>query len=422
VNIFDIYRLPLRSPDVDTGTPAPDSGAMPPATPGDARGEKLSIRQSLEKSFDDARKAEQPPAKGRGPDGKFAKGEKPKRAAEEMREGAEDTEPPAKGDVAAAPEGEASAEGDAPAAETKPATEPPAAWDKTAKAAWSKLPPEVQAAALKREADVQKGVDDLKSKYAEIDQALAPHLNAIRAHGHTPAAAVQQMFSWFQALSASPDQAFPALLKSFNYDPARLVPKPTQPAAAAAAPAAGDAKSGDQPAGEIPPAVQQYISGLEQKVQQFAQQVNQQLGGIQNNYQAQREAETKGVLANWSKDKPYFEKVRGTMAQLIQSGIVPLKDGAVDLDTAYDKAVWADPELRAAIQQEAQAKAAADLKAAAEAKRKADAEAAEKAKRASASLLGPGAPGSGGPAGAKPKKGKTARESILEAIEEHRAP
>ena len=120
---------------------------------------------------------------------------------------------------------------------------------------------------------------------------------------------------------------------------------------------------------------------------------------------------------NWAKDKPHFEKVRVLMSQLIASGAVPLKEGRVDLDGAYDAAIYANPEVRGTVQAE-QAKAAAAATAAAAAKEKAAQQAAaDKARKTSVSLS-PSAPGQ--PVVGKNKKsGKSVRESLMQAIEEH---
>ncbi len=149
--------------------------------------------------------------------------------------------------------------------------------------------------------------------------------------------------------------------------------------------------------------------------------------GLQNTFMSQQQQKTQEILANWSRDKPHYEKVRAVMSDLLQPNettgrsVIPLKDGAVDLDSAYLAAVKLVPEVWEAEQASAKAAEEAKVKAAAEAKKKADAEAAEKAKRASASLT-PGAPGTGSSAGgAKPKKGKSVKESLMDSIEELRA-
>jgi hypothetical protein len=47
----------------------------------------------------------------------------------------------------------------------------PAAWPAHAAKQWEDLPPDVREAVLKRERDVEKGISDLKNRYAAIDEA-----------------------------------------------------------------------------------------------------------------------------------------------------------------------------------------------------------------------------------------------------------
>ena len=51
MKITDKYRLPLFAPEVEAGSAEPEPAA-PPA--GDTKGEKLTIRESLERGFEDA--------------------------------------------------------------------------------------------------------------------------------------------------------------------------------------------------------------------------------------------------------------------------------------------------------------------------------------------------------------------------------
>jgi len=144
----------------------------------------------------------------------------------------------------------------------------------------------------------------------------------------------------------------------------------------------------------------------------------QELTGLKGTFQQQSEAKTNEILANWSKDKPHFESVRGLMAQLIQSGAVPLKDGQVDLDGAYDMALYANPEIRAQVLAAQEAERVKQLKAKQEAAKKAQELEVAKARKAGVGLGG-GAPGEPGAApGGKKGKGKSVRESIMEAREQ----
>ncbi len=382
----------------DAGGDVGSEGAPPPSGPGSGRSE---LRQQLERNFEQDRKASdrEPAPKGRS------------RAPKRVAGGADLNEQADKGLKTAAGEGEAPAEGEqAPEPET-PAEQPPDGFSREAKAEWANTPQPVRAAIVKREADMAKGVEQLRGYYRDIDQALAPHIQAIQQHGHTPAQAVAQLFAWFQALASNPQVAFPALVKSFNQDPARLFQLQAQ--AQQAQPQA--ATQGQQPAGQVDPQVQRYINDLQGRLQMMEQSFTQKLGGLENTFAQQSQAKTEEILNNWAKDKPYFQEVRQMMANLVASNAIPLKDGQVDLDAAYDAAMYAIPDVRGkvlAAQAEERRKAAA---AKADAERKAQQEQADKARRAAVSVGG-GAPGVPGAPQAKGSARKSVRESINEAV------
>ena len=373
-----------ETPEIDETSEEPPEGKL---------SGRSAIRKSLEKGFEDERKAGERDEKG-----KFKKIAKrlPGGGIAEPEEG-EETE------VETPEEGE----------EVTPAVAAPEGISKEAAAEWAKTPKPVQEAFLKRVADMDKGVKELQGKYSDLDTALQPHMNAIRQHGHTPAQAVSQLFGWFQALAGNPDVAFPALAKSFGYDMSRFAPAGQQQQPAAGQTAQPGAEG--QPTGEqISPAMQKYIDDMKKEVTEL----KNQFGGFQTNVQRRESEQTNEILANWSKDKPHFQAVREDMAALIQTGRVPLKNGQVDLDGAYERAIWANPEVRAKLIADQQAAEAAERKKKAdEAKKKAAAD-AEKARKAGVGVGG-GAPGEAAAGSGKSKgKGKSVRESIMEAREQ----
>jgi len=299
-------------------------------------------------------------------------------------------------------------------------TEPPASLPKELKADWDKAPPAIQQAFLKREADMAKGVEELKSRYNLIDQAIAPHTDALRQMNATPGEAVNRMFLWFKALANSPAQAFPELARSMGVDWAKVVPQ--QARAAPAAPVAGTEATGAAP--EIPEPVKQYVGTLEKQIQDLTQVVQQVYGGfngIQQNMNSQNEARTRENLSIWAKDKPYFDDVRVDMAQLIEKQIIPLKpDGQVDLDTAYERAIYFNPTVRAKVlaeQQQANQQVQQQTKEAATTAQTAQ---VTKARKAAVSLP-VGGPGAQAPA-AKKKPGEklSVRDSLKAAMAELR--
>lgn len=404
--------------DRDLGTEVEDRGA--------SRDHPLSVRESLKQSFRDARRDEEP------------EDEREPREADTRRE--REVEP-AEGQEAEPAEAEEPAEGEeqeraAPRTRTEAA---PAAWDKTAKAEWANVPDKVKAAVIKREKDVERGVEHLKQqvhqRYGEIDEAIAPYDQVIRQFNKTPGQAVAQLFAWFDALAKNPDQAFPALLQSYKYDPRRLfqmygiTPQQLQQNGQVQNGQlqngqAQQPPAGQQPQDQVSPAVQAYINKLEQRLNGFESQVGQQFNGLAQHFSEQSAAKTQDMLDRWSADKPYFNDVRVMMGHLLtpdsasgQAAIPLTADGKVDLDEAYSRACWMTPEIREQMLADQQAQKEAARLAKQQESLRLQQEKAAKARRASGSL-NTSAPGAEVSRKSAPGKGLSVRDSLRAAIAE----
>lgn len=329
---FEFNETVFRGPDTEGGggdvenvldTGGADAGGSDTPDSGDAGGEggestePLTVREQIKKSIAETSEPA-PEKKPRDKSGRFGD-RKPK-------------------EQEAAP---------AEPVQAAPTTPAPDSLSKEAKAEWDKTPPAVQAAFVKREEDIARGVNELRQRYNLIDQAIAPHTDALRQMNATPADAVNRMFLWFKALAGKPADAFPALAQSMGIDWTKLIAAKAGSAEQAAA--QGTASGG---APEIPDPVRNYVGGLERQIQQMGQMIHQ-MGGrfqsIEQNTNAQNEARTVENLSMWSKDKPHFQEVRQDMAKMIETGIVPLKDGQVDLDGAYERAIYFNPDVRAKV-------------------------------------------------------------------------
>jgi hypothetical protein len=401
----------FRGPDMEGGSGdteiidnggGSDGGSDDHLPGGDGAGEAgedtpqktLSVREQLKKSIAEASEDDKNKTPKRGKDGRFG-----------------DRAP--KGQEAAPPAEEIKP---APAAPAVPA---PASLPAEAKAEWEKTPPAVQAAFIKREQDMNAGVEQLKQRYNLIDQALAPHTDALRQMNATPGDAVNRMFLWFKALAGNPQAAFPELAKSMGIDWKRLSTPQVQGQQAAPVPGA---EGGAASAPEIPDAVKQYIGGLEQKLNQYGQALNQvagRFGSVEQNINTQNEARTRENLNLWSTGKKHFEAVRQDMAKMIETGVVPLKDGQVDLDTAYERAIYFNPEVRALVLAEQQQ---ANLEAQQQTEKAATTVAQQQVTRARKAAGGslpasstPGAPNGAGK-NAKPGQKMSVRDSLRAAI------
>lgn len=408
----------FRGPDDESGSGAVNdtddvgSGGVSDVDAGDADGgssddqpqEPLSVRDQIKRSMEEvAGEQQQKPPKD------------PKTGRFQRQRGKEAA--PAAQDAAPAPAA-------TPQADDIPA---PASLGPEAKAAWSNAPKEIKEAFIKREADMQKGVDELRQRYALIDQAIAPHTDALRQMNATPQEAVNRMFLWFKALGGTPQEAFPALAKSMGLDWAKLVADTAgqQQQQPAAQQGQGDPAATQD---EIPEAVKSYIGRLEQQLQNLGGMV-QQVGGrfqtLEEQAQAQNLARTTENLNQWAKDKPHFDAVRVEMANLLQSGMIPLlANGQVDLDTAYERAIYFNPEVRAKVLAEQQQANQQAQQEAEQAATTANQQQVEKARKASVSISSRNPPGAGNmqPGAVKKKPGQrmSVRESLKAAVAELR--
>ena len=315
----------------DVGSDGGDVGGTDGVV-GDGEGESqkpLSVREQLKASIEEVRADEESKAKPKkdAKTGKF-------QAALKSGEVVPPIEPPA------------------------PTVAAPVDLPPEAKAEWDKTPPAMQAAFIKRGQDMAAGVEQLKQRYSLIDQAIAPHTDALRQMNATPADAVNRMFLWFKALAGNPAQSFPALAKSMGIDWVKLAGPPVAAPVPGSTAAPPEGTGVAPPTTEIPAPVKEYIGNLEQQLQQLSGVVNQiggQFGNMQQSFQSQSEAKTRENLNIWAKDKPHFEAVRQDMAKLIETQVVPLQaNGEVDLDTAYERAIYFNPEVRKKVLAEQQ--------------------------------------------------------------------
>lgn len=434
---------------MDLATEAPVVDKTPPvSTTSDSSTprERVSVRETIQRSFADARQQDE------RQDREAPTSREPEEKEEDTDKDVSASTTDADSDTDRSSETDTETETDSDKSEDKAETAP-TSWTKDAKSEWENLPDKVRKEVLKREKDVEKGVKSLKDKYKEVDDAIAPYLPVIQQFGKSPGQAVGQLFAWFDALAKNPDEAFPALLDSYKYHPVRAVapyvnrdpvgfvnamaqmyqttpqqllqnlwqrinpqqPKPQQQQN-------GQVQNGqDQP---IHPQVQQYIQQLQQELGNLKSQVtqhDQHFGGLANYYEQQNAAKTQEMLERWASDKPHFERVRMKMGYLLTpdpntgQAAIPLKDGKVDLDEAYNQAIWMDPEIRQATLAEQEAQKAAARKAKQDAALKAQQEQADKARRASGSLT-TSAPGAEVSRKTSPAKGMSVRDSLKQAI------
>lgn len=303
-----------------------DSGAALAEPADDLR---ASIEAAIDQVSGDAPEAPAEEAAGSARDdrGRFAKGES---APEEDAE---------------APKGEAADEEtkDQPAEAEKeepapPAIDPPASWSAAEKAHWAKLPREAQDAILRRESDVARGFQqkaDEARAYEPLRQAISPHLTRITSRGQNPAELVKQLLDVHAGLESTPYEVFPVIARMYGIDLNRIAPGEGAQAAMR--------DDGSNPmVSHLTQTVQQMQERLRQTEQFLTQQQQAEIAA----HQARATQEFNAFTEKASTEYPHFETVRHEMGKLIEAGI------STTLQDAYERAVWARPEIRQRIQED----------------------------------------------------------------------
>lgn len=238
---------------------------------------------------------------------------------------------------------------------------PPTSWPPEAKNEFAKLPPAVQQAVLKREGEISNGFQqysDERQRLKTIEGIIAPRRDYYQKYGFkSDAEAINHLFTLSDFLERDPYGAVAHIARSAGVDLNRLI--------------SGGAQQ-PQPQQHQPQTFQQ--SDIQQQV---SEAVAMQFA--------------KMTVQEFEQNPPeHYQEVKPLMQMLLEKG------HAQDLQDAYDKAVWMNPDIRSRML-EAQ-------KAEEEAKRLAtqQAKVEKKTKAANASLNG--AP-HGTPATAPPKAG-----------------
>jgi hypothetical protein len=224
----------------------------------------------------------------------------------------------------------------------------PAGWSAEAKAEFGKLPPAVQAAVVKRESEINEG----GARWSEEKKALVSHFEPVREaaqrYGVHPGEVIKRLAKANDFIESNPVEGIKWLANAYGVD----LSKPL---------------TADAPA--LRPQADPMVSQLSEKV-----------SSLESFIQTQQAEQVNGSLTAFAAapGHEHFEAVRVDMGKLMLAGL------ASNLQDAYDKAVWASPDIRSKVM--------ASQNATAEAARKAK-ETADKARRGAISVNGsPGAP------------------------------
>lgn len=264
---------------------------------------------------------------------------------------------------------------------SKPEVAPPAGWTAAEKAEWSKLPPAVQAAVSRREAEMSRGGQQWSEQKQRYEAVLSPVARAASRYGLTAEQGLNALLTAQAHLERDPVGAIKELARNHGVDLATLAGQP---------PSEG---SREPPQPDIASLVRQAVQPI--------------LAPIQNRLAAedqQREQSTVNLVSEFAAapGHEHFDTVQDHLMSLIPTikAMNPTWTHDKVLDAAYDQAVWANPTTRQAMTEAQQKRAEAERIAAAKQR-------ATSARTAASSLTG-------SPTGTN---GQTAGGSIRELLE-----
>lgn len=260
------------------------------------------------------------------------------------------------------------------------------------KAKWSDLDPEVRKEFARIEGSVQTAKaewDKKASRLNRYEEIIAPHRDAWAVQGLDDQQALTRLVAAEQVLRTNAPQGIVYLAQAYGVDLRQLVQPTGQPGPGAPQ---GYTPQQAAPASGLDPNLHPLLA----EIQTLKSQVEQMSQGATQATQATVQAQIAEFAGK--PENRYFENVREDVARLLETG------AATTLQDAYDKAIWASPEIRPHLLQAETAKAAQAAQAQAQA---AQAEAAARAKAQNAQHASGSVTGAPSPGASAPRPGST---------------
>jgi hypothetical protein len=199
---------------------------------------------------------------------------------------------------------------------------------------FSQLPPEWQAEITRREADTAKALasqDEERLLGKKVNEMAMPYLPTIRAEGATVEKAFSDYLQTAHVLRSGTDiqkaQAVASVINSFKVNPQALF----------SVLQGANVVPGQQP----PSAYDPRLDTLQQRLNQIEQ--DRQAEIQQRQLQEQHSLQSQIEAFSSKPGHEHFDRVRTHMGILLENGI------ASDMDDAYNRAVYADPDIRSTL-------------------------------------------------------------------------
>lgn len=258
-------------------------------------------------------------------------------APEQQAAGSEEAEPAQE----QAPQGEVK-----PAENVAPTDDAPASWRAPVKSKWAGLDPEVRQEIQRRERETTKVLSEstnARQLASSLQEIVTPFAARFQALGISPLKAFQNLVQADYQLATGTKhqraQLVAKLIKDYDVDVGELdgvLAGQTSP----------QARDEDR----ITRLLEQHLGPVKQKLQTYEQREQQAIHEQEAAFAQQIE-----TMASTPKDYPHFDAVRDAMADLVE--ISARRGVTLDLKTAYNRAVAADPQLAAQVESARQAEA-----------------------------------------------------------------
>ena len=223
----------------------------------------------------------------------------------------------------------------------------PSSWKPAERALWDKVDPSLRAAIHRRESEMAAGAQQLMPDAQfgrSIRSVVDPYRMLIEAEGGTPERAVADLLKTAAIFRVGTNdqkaQTIAGIVRQFGIDMRVLLPQ------------------GQQPAGQPPqqtfrdPRLDQFLAQQQRERAEATQREQASLESTVNQWMNE-------VDAQGQPTRPYLQDVINEMAAIVPQvrQANPSLTNAQALEEAYTRAIWANPEIRALLQQQA----AADL-------------------------------------------------------------
>lgn len=235
--------------------------------------------------------------------------------------------------------------------------DPPARWTKEEKEEFSALDPKIQKILLTRNKGLEahftkhnQEVAEQRRRYTDIEAALAPRREEWTRAGMNDASALNMVLGYWDFANKDPLGFIQTFAQQRNIDLAQYFTPRTPPPQQQYAQPTLDANGQPVAPAQLDPAVIQFLEQLATEQVQTRTQTEQMQQWVQNQNRAEHqriwssaahEYETFRTAADehGNPKYPFFDDLRQEMALLMNSGVPTLAD-------AYDKAVYANPQVR----------------------------------------------------------------------------